>query len=268
MVEREASELSLVRQCDLLGVCRSRLYYRPKPVAQEELDLMHRIDHVHTDHPFYGSRMMTAHLRLEGRLLNRKRVRRLMRKMGLESTAPGPQTSKPHPEHRVYPYLLRGVAVNRPNHVWATDITYLRMDSGFAYLCAVIDWFSRYVLSFRLSNSLDVRFCIEALQRALEHAQPEIFNTDQGSQFTTSPKFTGHLEERGIKISMDGKGRWLDNVFVERLWRSVKYEEVYLKDYQTISEAQDGLAKYFRYFNEKRPHSSFAGRVPAEVYFG
>lgn len=267
MIETDHDSISIARQCELLDVSRSRVYYRPRPIDSSDLTLMHRIDELHTAHPFYGTRMMTDHLRREGLVINRKRVQRLMREMGLKSMAPGPNTSKPHPEHKIYPYLLRDVRIERPNHVWSTDITYLRMHSGFAYLCAVIDWYTRYVLSFRLSNTLDVRFCIDALEAAFVHGRPEIFNTDQGSQFT-SPKFTRGLLEREIKISMDGKGRAIDNVYVERLWRSVKYEEVYLKDYGCLNEARKSLTMYFKYFNEVRPHSSLDGRSPSELYFG
>lgn len=267
MVDRDLDSISILRQCELLSISRSRLYYEPRPVKASELTLMHRIDELHTAHPFYGTRMMCAHLRREGLTINRKRVRRLMRTIGLESLAPGPNTSKPHPEHKVYPYLLRGLVIDRPNQVWATDITYVRMRFGFAYLCAVIDWFTRYVLSFRLSNTLEVRFCIEALESALQLGAPGIFNSDQGSQFT-SPKFTKPLLERQIQISMDGKGRALDNIYVERLWRSVKYEEVYIKDYESMDDARVSLTHYFKYFNEIRPHRSLGGRSPAEIYFG
>jgi putative transposase len=265
MIDHDGSELSVRVQCGLLGLHRSQLYYQPRPVDAVTLALMNLIDELHTEFPFYGSRQMVRHLMRQGVVANRKRVQRLMRLMGLESCAPGPHTSKPHPEHKVYPFLLRGMTIDRPNQVWATDVTYLRMHQGFAYLCAVIDWFSRYVLSFRVSNTLDMRFCLETTQSALLRAQPEIFNTDQGSQFT-SPKFVDCLLERGIKVSMDGKGRALDNVVIERLWRSVKYEEVYIKDYSSISEAVSELGRYFQFFNEKRPHSSLDGKVPAEVY--
>lgn len=266
LLEKEASPLSIRAQCRLVGVSRSYLYYQPKRVSQETLELMHRIDALHTAYPFFGTRQMTRQLRREGTWVNRKRVQRLMTLMGLVSMAPGPHTSKPHSEHTIYPYLLRGLCIERPNQVWATDITYLRMERGFGYLCAVTDWFSRYVLSFRLSNTMDTRFCIEALREALRTTQPEIFNTDQGTQFT-SHAFTAELLSRKIKISMDGKGRALDNIVVERLWRSVKYEDVYLKSYGDLKEAHKGLENYFKFFNEERGHSSLLDRVPAEVYF-
>jgi putative transposase len=227
---------------------------------------MHRIDELYTMYPFYGSRKMTAVLRREGREVNRKRVQRLMRLMGLQSIAPRPNTSQPHPQYRVYPYLLRDVVVERPNQVWATDITYIRVERGFAYLVAVIDGYSRQVLAWRLSNTMDVNFCVEALTEALErYGQPEIFNTDQGSQFT-SREFTGVLQTHGVSISMDGKGRAMDNIFVERLWRSVKYEEVYPKQYATMKEAREGLSAYFRFYNTQRPHQGLGNRTPAEVY--
>jgi putative transposase len=227
---------------------------------------MRHIDELYTAHPFYGSRKMTAVLRREGHAVNRKRVRRLMQLLGLQSLAPRPDTSRAHPAHPVYPYLLGDTVVERPNQVWATDITYIRIERGFAYLVAVMDWHSRKVLAWRLSNSLDSEFCVEALREALRSSGcPEIFNTDQGCQFT-SRDFTGVLQAHGIRISMDSKGRAFDNIFVERLWRSVKYEEVYLKHYETLREAREGLAAYFRFYNTERPHQALGNRTPAEVY--
>jgi len=227
---------------------------------------MRRIDEIYTAHPFYGSRKITAALVREGQRVNRKRVYRLMDLMGLQSIAPKPNTSKKHPRHKVYPYLLRGVKIERVNQVWSTDITYIRIGRGFAYLVAIIDWFSRNVLSWRLSNTMDTAFCIEALEDALsKYGRPEIFNSDQGSQFT-SEAFTGVLKKHDIAISMDGRGRALDNIFVERLWRSVKYEEVYIKQYQTMQDAKLGLSAYFQFYNHERPHQSLNNRTPMEIY--
>jgi putative transposase len=256
------------RQCELLSVCRSSLYYEPEPTDQEQLELMRRIDEIHLSHPCYGSRMLTQQLRAQGHSVNRKRVQRLMRLMGLESMAPKPNTSRPAPEHPVYPYLLRGLDICRVNQVWATDITYIPLGRGFAYLVAVMDWYSRRVLSWRLSNTLDSGFCVEALQEALfRFGKPEIFNTDQGSQFTAEP-FTDVLLDRGIKISMDGKGRFIDNIFVERLWRSLKYEEVYLHVYDNLAEAREGIGRYFRFYNEQRFHTALGYQTPADFYAG
>jgi len=260
--------ISIRRQCELLGVSRSSLYYEPVEPDAEELALMRRLDELHLEHPSFGSRMMTRALKAEGVHVNRKRVQRLMRLMGLESIAPKPNTSKPAPEHPVYPYLLRNMKVCRVNQVWAADITYIPMARGFLFLVAVIDLFSRLVLAWRLSNTLDTNFCVEALQDALgRYGRPEIFNTDQGSQFTAEG-FTGVLLESGIKISMDGRGRCLDNVFVERLWRSLKYEEVYLYAYETVSAAREGIARYFDFFNNERPHSALGYQTPASFYDG
>lgn len=268
LIEPGATTLSLRRQCALLGLNRSS-WYTPGSAggeSEENLRLMHRIDELYTACPFYGSRKLTAVLRREGHPVNRKRVRRLMRRMGLESIAPKPSLSRPHPRQAVYPYLLRGLVIARANQVWSSDITYLRIERGFAYLVAVIDWHSRRVLAWRLSNTMDTAFCVEALAEAIQHyGTPEIFNTDQGSQFT-SEAFTGLLKEHQIRISMDGKGRALDNIFVERLWRSVKYEEVYPRQYQSLREAHTGLAAYFRFYNTERPHQSLANRTPADVY--
>jgi putative transposase len=268
LIESSADAPSIRRQCDLVGLHRSSWYTQAAVAAEpeENLDLMTHIDEFYTAHPFYGSRKMVAVLGRKGFVVNRKRVQRLMRLMGLQSVAPRPNTSRPHPQHKVYPYLLRGLSVVRPGQVYSTDITYIRVGRGFAYLTAVIDWHSRQVLSWRLSNTMDTAFCVEALEEALErYGAPEIFNTDQGSQFT-SVAFTGVLKANEIKISMDGKGRALDNIFVERLWRSVKYEEVYLKQYQTMQEARDGLSAYFRFYNHERPHQSLNNRTPAEVH--
>jgi putative transposase len=259
---------SMRRQCELLGVNRSSLYYAPVLPDAEALALMRRMDELHLEHPFFGSRMLTWTLKQEGEEINRKRVQRLMRLMGLESVAPKPNTSKPALEHPVYPYLLRNVKVSRINQVWAADITYIPMAHGFAYLVAIMDWYSRRALAWRLSNTLDTDFCVEALQDALSRFNaPEIFNTDQGSQFT-SEDFTGMLLDRGIKVSMDGKGRWTDNVFVERLWRSLKYEEVYLRAYDTLLEARAGIGRYLGFYNDDRPHSALGMQTPASFYDG
>ena len=258
--------LSMRRQCALLAVTRSSVYYEPVVPDAEEWALMRRIDELHLQHPYFGSRMITQTLKAEGPVINRKRVQRLMRLMGLESTAPQPTTSTPAPDHPVYPYLLRGLTIARPNQVWATDITYIPMARGFAYLVAIIDWYSRRVLAWRLSNTLDTGFCIEALRDALAHfGRPTIFNTDQGSQFTAGG-FTRVLRDRGIKISMDGKGRYLDNIFVERLWRSLKYEEIYLHPYDSMTEAREGIGRYFRFYNDARPHAKLGYQTPAAFY--
>ena len=229
---------------------------------------MRLIDEEYTRHPFYGSRKMRDFLNRQGHNISRKRIQRLMRQMGIQSVAPKPNTSKGHPEHKIYPYLLRGIDINYPDQVWCSDITYIRLAGGFVYLTAVMDWYSRYVLSWELSVSMDREFCISALQRALRlHDKPKIFNTDQGSQYT-SDDFTAILKDEGVKISMDGKGRAMDNIFVERLWRSVKYEEVYLKEYQSVGELRRALKRYFEFYNNERPHQSFGGQTPAEVYYG
>jgi len=257
---------SMRRQCELLSVCRSSLYYEPVGPDAEELELMRQIDELHLKHPFFGSRTISRTLRGRGTVVNRKRVQRLMRLMGLESVVPKPNTSRPAPEHAVFPYLLRGLKVMRPNQVWASDITYIPMAHGFAYLVAIIDWYSRRVLSWRLSNTQDSDFCVEALEEALgRFGKPEIFNTDQGAQFTSND-FTDVLLEQEIKISMDGRGRYTDNIFVERLWRSLKYEEVYLNPYDSLVEARDGIGRYFRFFNDERPHSSLGHQTPASFY--
>ena len=253
------------RQCELLGLNRASFYYQPATETTENLELMRRIDEQYLKTPFYGSRRMTAWLITQGEEVNRKRVRRLMALMGLEAIHPGPRTTLRDPDHKVYPYLLRGVSIERRDQVWSTDITYLPMHQGFMYLTAVIDWYSRYVLSWRLSNTLDGRSCLEALESALEGGKPEIFNTDQGSQFT-SMSFTGRLESAGVSVSMDGRGRALDNVFVERLWRSLKYEEVYLKEYRSVRELESGVSSWFEFYNHERLHQSLSYRTPAEVY--
>ena len=261
-------EIPLVRQCELLAVSCSTVYARscPAEIDETELLLCRLIDEEYTRHPFYGSRRMVVYLKGKGHQVNRKRVQRLMRMIGLAGMAPGPNTSRPHPEHRVYPYLLRGVAVTRPNQVWSTDITYVRLEHGFAYLVAIIDWYSRKVLSWRLSNSMDALFCLDCLEGAIRlYGKPEIFNSDQGVQFT-STAFTGILKREGIKISMDGRGRALDNIFVERLWRSIKHEDIYLKGYSNMSELMIGLAEYFTFYNSERPHQALSYQTPDEIY--
>lgn len=264
-MERAHPEISIRRQCELLGINRSSLYYQPAGESAENLRLMRLLDEQYTRRPFFGSRRMAQWLREQGYEVNRKRVARLMSRMGIEALYPKPKLSRPEEGHRIYPYLLREVEVERVNHVWSADITYIRMTRGFAYLVAVIDWFSRFVLSWSLSPSMEALFCVEALERALRRGRPEIFNSDQGPQFT-SDEFTGPLEARGIAISMDGRGRCLDNVFIERLWRSLKYEEVYLRDYASLAEARAGVASYFRFYNHERPHQSLSYRTPAAVY--
>ena len=267
MIEPEQCQISIRRQCALLGLNRSSLYYVPAQQTQENLLLMRLIDQQYTRTPFYGSRRMSAWLEREGYQVNRKRVQRLMGLMGLEAIYPKPHLSLPSTEHKVYPYLLRGVEITHPNQVWSTDITYVPMPQGFMYLVAIMDWYSRYVLSWQLSNTLDVGFCLVALAEALELGRPEIFNTDQGSQFT-SRAFTGRLEEAEVAISMDGRGRVLDNIFVERLWRSVKYEEIYIKEYRSVPELERGLEGYFWFYNHDRLHQALAYRTPAQVHFG
>ena len=263
--------ISVRRQCDLLDLNRSSFYNpawrEPARESGENLLLMRKIDEQYTETPFYGSRQMASSLRMDGFPVDRHRVQRLMRTMGLRGVAPGPDTSRPNRQHPVYPYLLRGLVIEKPDHVWSTDITYIPMKGGFMYLIAVMDWGSRYVLSWKLSNSLDVAFCLAALHGALERSRPQIFNTDQGSQYT-SDAFTSALKEAGIRISMDGRGRALDNVFIERLWRAVKYECVYLHNFETVPALAAGLAEWFHFYNEKRPHSAL-GRdlTPKQVYF-
>ena len=265
MVECQHPLLSVVRQCRLLDISRSGVYYQPKGTSEEDLALMRLIDRQYLVTPFYGARKIAVWLKGQGQLVNRKRVRRLMRTMGLKAIYRRPRTSKPAPGHKIYPYLLRGMKITRPNQVWAADITYIPMARGFLYLVAIIDWYSRYVLSWRLSNTLDVGFCVEALEEALRNGKPEIFNTDQGSQFT-SEAFTGLLESHGVRISMDGKGSYNDNLFIERLWRTVKYEEVYLKAYQDGKDARGSLGNYFWFYNTERIHQALGYRTPAGVF--
>ena len=251
----------------MLGLTRSNVYYRPVDAPADDLRLTRLIDEVYTARPFYGSRRMAAELARRGEAVNRKRVQRLLRVMGLEAIYPRPRLSTPAPGHRVYPYLLRGVTVERPGHVWSADITYLPLPSGFMYLAATIDWYSRLVVAWRLSNTLDGAFCQEMLEAALATGTPEVFNTDQGVQFTARA-FTGRVERAGAAVSMDGRGRCLDNVFVERLWRSVKYEDVYIRGYESVPELERGLGAYFRFYNTERPHQSLDYRTPAEVHAG
>ena len=264
MVER-GGRLSLRRQSELLGLSRSSLYYTPRGASAEELALMRRLDELYLEHPFYGSRQMVRHLRREGTVVGRDRVRRLMRVMGLEALYCKPRTSIAHPQHRVYPYLLRGMKVERPDHVWCADLTYIPVSQGYLYLVAVMDWASRHVLSWRLSNTMDSRLCIEALEAALGYGTPEIFNTDQGAQFT-SLAFTERVLSAGARCSMDGRGRCLDNVFIERLWRSLKYEAVYLHELCDGFEAERVIANWMRFYTEERPHSALGGRTPSEAY--
>lgn len=264
-VDRRQPSLSVVRQCKLLGMSRSGLYYQPAGMSQEDLALMKMIDRQYLATPFYGARRLAAWLKNQGYRVNRKRVRRLMRIMGLKAIYRRPRTSTPAPGHRIYPYLLSGIEITRPNQVWAADITYIPMARGFLYLVAIIDWYSRYVLSWQLSNTLDAGFCVEALEEALRKGKPDVLNTDQGAQFT-GEVFTGMLEQHGVRISMDGKGRYSDNLFVERLWRTVKYEEVYLKAYKDGKDARIGIGDYFRFYNTERPHQALDYRTPAEAY--
>jgi putative transposase len=266
MIDREHN-LPLARQAELLRLSRSTLYYEPRPVPAADLAIMRRIDALHLDYPFAGSRMLRDLLRGEGVEIGREHVATMMRRMGIEALYRRPSTSKSAPGHKIYPYLLRGLAVERPNQVWAMDITYIAMARGFVYLAAVIDWFSRRVLAWRVSITMEVEFCLETVGDALSgYGRPAIFNTDQGSQFT-STAFTGLLLENGIAISMDGRGAWRDNVFVERLWRSVKYEEVYLRAYDSVGEARASLGRYLDFYNRRRPHSSLDARTPDRAYF-
>jgi putative transposase len=265
MIDR-SNDLPLTRQASLLRLSRSSLYALPCPVPPARLAIMHRIDGLHLEHPFAGSRMLRDMLRAEGVAIGRVAVATLMRRMGIEALYCRPITSKPAPGHKIFPYLLRNLVVDRPNQVWAMDITYIPMARGFVYLAAVVDWFSRRVLAWRLSITLETEFCVEVVQEALAcHGRPEIFNTDQGSQFT-SAAFTGMLQDRGIAISMDGRGAWRDNVFVERLWRTVKYEEVYLRAYDSVSDARASMGRYLDFYNRRRPHSSLGARTPEQAY--
>ena len=265
MIEVGHPQLSVRRQCELLGLNRATFYYEPAGETPENLRLMRRIDQEYTAHPFYGSRKMTRWLNDHDERVNRKRVQRLMRLMGLEAIYPKPRLSAGGVGHCIYPYLLRDVAIARPDQVWSTDITYVPLADGFMYLAAVIDWYSRYVLAWRLSNTLDGSFCLDMLEEALGRGRPEVFNTDQGVQFTATA-WTGRLESAGVQVSMDGRGRCLDNIFVERLWRSVKYEDVYLRGYERVPELVTGLGRYFPFYNEERPHQSLDYQTPAVVY--
>ena len=266
MIDR-THDLAISRQAKVLNISRGAVYYKPRPVSPEDLRVMRRIDELHLERPFAGARMLRDFLGREGIAVGRRHVATLMKRMGIEAIYRRPNTSKPAPGHKIYPYLLRGVTVERPNQVWATDITYIPMARGFVYLVAVVDWFTRRVLSHRVSITMEAGFCVEALEEAIgKHGKPDIFNSDQGSQFT-SEAFTSILEKNGIAISMDGKGSWRDNVFVERLWRSVKYEEVYLKAYDTVADARASLSRYLDFFNRQRPHSSLDRKTPDEAYF-
>jgi len=268
LIEADHERLSIARQCELVSISRSSFYYQPTGETAQNLALMRLIDAQFLETPWYGSRQMAAHLRREGYEVGRKRVRRLMATMGLAAIYQRPRTTVPHPEHRIYPYLLRDIVIDRPNQVWCADITYIPMRRGFLYLVAVMDWTTRKVLAWRVSNTMDAVFCIEALHEALARfGRPEIFNTDQGSQFT-SQEFTDVLRTAGVRISMDGRGRWMDNVFIERLWRSLKYECVYLHAFETGSELRAGLTRWIGYYNTRRPHSAMAGRTPDEAYTG
>lgn len=266
LVEREDSELPLIVQADLLGLSRSSLYYKTVAPSADEVKVKHRIDEIYTQYPFYGSRRMCVQLQREGLIINRKAVQRHMREMGIEGIAPGPNLSRRNLEHRIYPYLLRGLQIKRPNQVWGIDITYIRLTAGWMYLVGVIDWYSRYLLSWELDASLEMPFVIQAVESALEQAKPEIWNSDQGSHFT-SEAYLDLLREAEVQISMDGKGRALDNIITERFWRTIKYEEVYLNDYASPKEARQRLARYLSFYNHRRPHQSLSYRTPAELYF-
>ena len=266
MIDR-THDLPIIKQARTLGLSRSTVYYLPQPTSPEDLSIMRRIDELHLEFPFAGSRMLRDFLQAEGVVIGRCHVITLMRRMGIEALYRKPNTSKPEPGHKIYPYLLRKLPVTRPNQVWATDITYIPMARGFVYLAAVVDWFSRKVLSWRLSITMDTAFCIEAVEEAMAlHGRPEIFNTDQGSQFT-SAAFTGMLIDADIKISMDGKGAWRDNVFVERLWRTIKYDEVYIHAYESVSEARASIGRFIGFYNARRPHSSLDRKTPDQAYF-
>jgi putative transposase len=266
MIDRN-HPLPINRQAKAVGISRGSVYYLPRPVSDDDQELMRRIDHLHLDLPFAGSRMLRDLLKQEGYRVGRKHVATLMKRMGIEALYRKPRTTKPDPGHKIYPYLLRNLSIDRPNQVWAMDITYIPMARGFVYLAAVLDWYTRRVLSWKVSITMDVHFCLDAVEEAIEHyGTPEIINTDQGSQFT-SQAFTGLLKEHEIKISMDGKGSWRDNVFIERLWRSVKYEDIYLRAYESASTVRTGLNRYFNFYNSRRPHSSLDGQTPDQVYF-
>lgn len=266
MIELEFDKLSISRQCELIGLCRSTFYYEPAQESQRNLELMRLIDKKYIQHPFFGSRRMADWLTEKTTEdVNRKRVQRLMRLMGLEAIYPKPRTSEARKEHKKYPYLLRDMEIVRPNHVWSADITYIPLKMGFMYLVAIMDWYSRYVLSWRLSNTMDSSFCLEALNAALKVACPDIFNSDQGVQFTCT-QHTGRLEEMGIQISMDGRGRAFDNIFIERLWRTLKYEDIYIRNYEAVPELYRGIQKYFGFYNTERPHQSLSKQTPLAVY--
>jgi putative transposase len=266
MIDRE-HDLPIVRQVEALSISRGSVYYLPRPVPEADLAIMRRLDQLHLQYPFAGSRMLRGLLAAEGCKIGRRHVKTLMQRMGIEALYRRPRTTKPEPGHKIYPYLLRGIEIARPNQVWAMDITYIPMARGFVYLAVVLDWFSRRVLSWRLSITMEAAFCVEALEDAMaRHGKPEIFNTDQGSQFT-GQAFTRMLTDNAIAISMDGKGAWRDNVFVERLWRSVKYEEVYLRAYDSVSEARASIGRYLDFYNARRPHSSLDGMTPDQAYF-
>jgi putative transposase len=264
-IEMDHPSISIREQCELLNVHRSNIYYEPRTESEENLHIMRIMDQEHLKHPFKGRRQMTSYLRREGFEVNHKRVDRLMKLMGIEALAPKPRTTLSRRDHKVFPYLLRHLSIERPDHVWCSDITYIPLHQGYLYLCAVMDWYSRFVLAWRLSNSLDTTLVMEALEAALEYGRPQIFNTDQGSQYT-SLAFTGRLIEEGIDISMDGRGRAIDNVFIERLWRTVKYEEVYLKEYESGAETYSSLEQYFKYYNFERSHQSLGDATPRETY--
>ena len=266
MIDRDHA-LSVTKQAEAVGIARSTVYYLPRPVSAEDLALMKQIDLLHMEFPFAGSRMLRHLLAAKGSKVGRRHVKTLMQRMGIEALYRRPRTTKPAPGHKIFPYLLRGLEIARPNQVWAMDITYIPMAKGFVYLAVVLDWFSRRVLSWKLSITMEAAFCVETLEEALaKHGSPKVFNTDQGSQFTC-PAFTGVLAKHDIAVSMDGKGAWRDNVFVEQLWRSVKYEEVYLHAYDSVSAARDGIGRYLDLYNRRRPHSSLDGRTPDEAYF-
>ena|SRR5215472_12605485 len=266
MIDR-AHDLPITKQAEALNISRGSVYYLPRPVPKADLAIMRRLDRLHLEFPFAGSRMLRDLLVVEGCMIGRRHVKTLMTRMGIEALYRRPRTTRPEPGHKIYPYLLRGMEITRPNQVWAMDITYIPMRRGFVYLAVVLDWFSRRVLSWRVSITMEAAFCVETLQEALaKHGKPQIFNTDQGSQFTGSA-FTGVLANNGITISMDGKGAWRDNVFLERLWRSVKYEEVYLRAYDSVSEARVSIGRYLDFYNGRRPHSSLDGATPDQAYF-
>jgi putative transposase len=266
MIDRK-HDLSITKQAEVLQISRGSVYYQPRSVSDADLAIMRHLDRLHLEFPFAGSRMLRGLLAADGCKIGRRHVKTLMRRMGIEALYRRPRTTKPEPGHKIYPYLLRGMAITRPNQVWAMDITYIPMERGFVYLAVVLDWATRRVLSWRLSITMEAAFCVETLEDALaRHGKPEIFNTDQGSQFTGAA-FTGVLASHGIAISMDGKGAWRDNVFIERLWRSVKYEEVYLRAYETVGEARASIGRYLDFYNDRRPHSSLDGRTPDQAYF-